>query len=212
MLRLWAWWPWAESPMVCSLGQSDRRERRPGCMPIYLAAATRHRCVLARHPTMWGPSLRRRSLRSLCRRLYNVGLSAHCPTYGRLPSLFTLSLFTLSGMDKWAEGPMVCSPGQSDRRERRPGCMPIYLAAATRQWVYHGSSSYHVPPLPTAALPSVALPQGRRCDNQYSPLSTISRRDNTKVLALASVPAGRAASHKGKARNGWRGQREDGIP
>ena len=44
---------------------------------------------------------------------------------------------------------------------------------------------------------------GRRCDNQYSSLPTISRRDNTKVLALASVPAGRAASHKGNARNGW---------
>ena len=90
------------------------------------------------------------------------------------------SLFTLSGMDKWAEGPMVCSPGQSDRRERRPGCMPIYLAAATRhrcvgampQFIPQSPSSMRMSSflvrlvilpcgghVPTAALPSVALPQ-----------------------------------------------------
>ena len=34
-------------------------------------------CITARHPTMWVATyLRRRSLRSLCRRLYNTGLSA----------------------------------------------------------------------------------------------------------------------------------------
>ena len=98
--------------------------------------------------------------------------------YLRQASLIVHCSLSLGG--KWAESPMVCSPGQSDRRERRPGCMPIYLAAATRQWVYHGSSSYHVGaplptagraamlrrvilpcgcPLPTAALPTVALPQ-----------------------------------------------------
>ena len=63
----------------------------------------------ARHPTVWGTAyLRRRSLRSLCRRLYNVGLSAQCtarrPTacvpslrrrsQVRQPILFTLLLFT----------------------------------------------------------------------------------------------------------------------
>ncbi|MBQ0165134.1 MAG: hypothetical protein KBS75_08060, partial [Bacteroidales bacterium] len=58
---------------------------------------------------------------------------------------------------KWAESPMVCSPGQSDRRERRPGCMPICMAAATRQWVYHGASSYHVGGhVPTAGRANVA--------------------------------------------------------
>ena len=87
-------------------------------------------------PLMAGRSARRDACQS--KNLYCLPTAGfpHC-------SLFTLSLF-LGG--KWAEGPMVCSPGQSDRRERRPGCMPIYLAAATRQWVRLGSSSYHVPP------------------------------------------------------------------
>ena len=81
---------------------------------------------------------------------------------------------------KWAESPMVCSPGQSDRRERRPRCMPIYLAAATRQWVYHGSSSYHVGVPPYGG--------GRRCDNQYCSLSHCSL--SISLLFVLTTPLG----------------------
>ena len=79
---------WAESPTLYSLRQSDRR-----CMVLALASVPTGRAVaLAAAATrQWvcHPSLarrvilpcvclylRRRSLRSLCRRLYNVGLSA----------------------------------------------------------------------------------------------------------------------------------------
>ena len=128
MLRLWAWWPWAESPKKAT---STR-------MAVFIPTGCRPSATMSSHyaPLMAGRSARRDACQS--KNLYCLPTAGfpHC-------SLFTLSLF-LGG--KWAEGPMVCSPGQSDRRERRPGCMPIYLAAATRQWVYHGSSSYHVPP------------------------------------------------------------------